>query len=58
MSEDPYAGRKHAISHSGFRLRYPECARQNARTAVAMCNDALSRYVFDERTDLVDSTYV
>lgn len=42
----------------GAQIRWPECAKQKSRVALALRNDALDRYVFDERTDLVDSPHV
>lgn len=56
--QEPHVGKRHTISHSGFQLRYPECAKQKARVALAIRIDALDRYVFEERTDLVDSPHV
>ena len=56
--QEPYAGKKYTISHPGFQIRWPECAKQNTRVALAIRNDALDRYVFEERTDLVDSCHV
>ena len=56
--QEPYVGKKHAIGHPGFQIRWPECAKQDTRVALAIRNDALDRYVFEERTDLVDSPHV
>lgn len=56
--QEPYVGKRHTIYHPGFQLRYPECVKQDARVALAIRNDALDRYVFEERTDLVNSPHV
>lgn len=56
--QEPHVGKRHAISHPGFQLRYPECAKRDVRVALAIRNDALDRYVFEERTDLVNSPHV
>ncbi|KHN93671.1 Endonuclease/exonuclease/phosphatase [Metarhizium album ARSEF 1941] len=56
--QEPHVGKRHTICHPGFQLRYPECAKQDARVALAIRNDALDRYVFEERTDLVNSPHV
>ena len=46
------------VSHPGFQIRWPECAKRDTRVALAIRNDVLDRYVFEERTDLVDSPHV
>jgi hypothetical protein len=56
--QKPHVGKKHTISHPGFQIRWPECAKQDTRVALAIRNDALDRHVFEERTYLVDSPYV
>lgn len=56
--QEPYVGRKHTISHPGFQIRWPECTKQDTRVTLAIRNDVLSRYIFEERTDLVDSPHV
>lgn len=56
--QEPYVGKKHAIGHPGFQIRWPECAKRETRVALAIRNDALDRYVFEERTDLVDSPHI
>jgi hypothetical protein len=56
--QEPHVGKKHTISHPGFQIRWPECAKQDTRVALAIRNDALDRYIFEERTDLVDSPHV
>jgi hypothetical protein len=56
--QEPYVGTKYVIGHPGFQIRWPECAKSDTRVALAIGNDALDRYVFEERTDLVDSPYV
>ncbi|KAI7704569.1 hypothetical protein KC353_g13409 [Hortaea werneckii] len=56
--QEPYVGKRHTISHPGFQIRWPECAKQEIRVALALRNDALDCYVFEERTDLVESPYV
>lgn len=56
--QEPHVGRKYTISHPSFQIRWPECAKQDTRVALAIRNDALDRYVFEERTDLVDSPHV
>ena len=53
--QEPYVGKKHVIGHPGFQIRWPECAKKDTRVASAIQNEALNRYVFEERTDLVDS---
>jgi hypothetical protein len=56
--QEPHVGKKHTISHPGFQIRWPECAKQDTRVALAIRNDAPDRYIFGERTDLVDSPHV
>ena len=56
--QEPYVGKKHVMSHPGFQIRWPECAKKDTRVALAIQNEALNRYVFEERTDLVDSPHV
>jgi hypothetical protein len=56
--QEPYVGKKHVIGHPGFQIRWPECAKKDTRVALAIRNEALNRYVFEERTDLVDSPHV
>jgi hypothetical protein len=56
--QEPYVGKKYVISHPGFQIRWPECAKRDTRVALAIRNDALDRYVFEERTDLVDNPHV
>lgn len=56
--QEPYFGRKHAISHPGLQIRWPESAKRDTRTASAIRNDALDRYVFEERTDLAGGPHV
>jgi hypothetical protein len=56
--QEPYVGEKHMISHPGFQIRWPECLKRDTRVALAMRNDVLDRYAFEERTDLVDSPHV
>ena len=56
--QEPYVGKKHVIGHPGFQIRRPECTKKDTRVALAIRNDALDRYVFEERTDLVDSPHV
>jgi hypothetical protein len=43
---------------SKYTLRWPDFAKRETRVALAIRNDALDRYVFEERTDLVDSPHV
>jgi hypothetical protein len=56
--QEPYVGKKHAISHPGFQIRWPECVKRDTRVALAIRNDALDRYVFEERTDLAGGPHV
>lgn len=56
--QEPYVGKKNSASHPGFQIRWPESAGKETRVALAIRNDVLDRYVFEERTDLVDSPYV
>lgn len=56
--QEPYVGKKYVISHPGFQIRWPECTKRETRVALAIRNDALDRYVFEEHTDLVDSPHV
>ena len=56
--QEPYVGRRHTISHPGFQIRWPECPKQVTRVALAIRNDALNRYVFEERTDLAGGPHV
>jgi hypothetical protein len=56
--QEPYAGKKNVIGHPGFQIRWPECAKRDTRVALAIRNEALDRYVFEERTDLVDNPHV
>jgi hypothetical protein len=56
--QEPYVGKKHTISHPGFQIRWPECIKQETRVALAIRNDVLDSYVFEERTDLVNSPHV
>ena len=56
--QEPYVGKKHTISHPGFQIRWPECPKQDTRVAPAIRNDALDRYVFEERTDLAGGPHV
>jgi len=48
--QEPYVGKKHTISHPGFQIRWPECVKRDTRVALAIRNNALDRYVFEERT--------
>jgi hypothetical protein len=56
--QEPYVGKKHTISHLGFQIRWPECVKRDTRVALAIRNDALDRYVFEERTDLAGGPHV
>ena len=56
--QEPYVGKKHEIGHPGFQIRWPECVKKDTRVALAIRNEALNRFVFEERTDLVDSPHV
>lgn len=56
--QEPYTGKKQTISHPGFQIRWPECAKRDTRVALAIRNDALDRYVFEERTDLASGPHV
>ena len=56
--QEPYVGKRHTISHRGFQIRWPECVEQDTRVALAIRNDVLDNYVFEERTDLVDGPHV
>jgi len=56
--QEPYVGKRHAVSHPGFQIRWPECPKQDTRVALAIRNDALDRYVFEERTDLAGGPHV
>ena len=56
--QEPYVGKKHTISHPGFQIRWPECVKRDTRVALAIRNDALDRYVFEERTDLAEGPHV
>lgn len=56
--QEPYVGKKHTVSHPGFQIRWPECPKQETRIALTIRNDALDRYVFEERTDLAGGPHV
>ena len=56
--QEPYVGKKHVIGHPGLQIRWPECTKKDTRVALAIRNEALNRYVLEERTDLVDSPHV
>ena len=56
--QEPYVGKRHTVSHPGFQIRWPECPKQDTRVALAIRNDALDRYVFEERTDLAGGPHV
>lgn len=56
--QEPHIGKRFIISHPSFQIRWPEGEKKDIRVALAIRNDALDRYVFEERTDLVDSPYV
>jgi hypothetical protein len=59
--QEPYVGKKRNISHPGFQIRWPECEekeKRHTRVALAIRNDVLEHYVFEERTDLVSNAYV
>jgi hypothetical protein len=56
--QEPYVEKKHTISHPGFQIRWPECVKQETRVALAIRNDALDRYVFEERIDLAGGPHV
>jgi hypothetical protein len=56
--QEPYVGNKHTISHPGFQTWWPECPKQDTRVVLAIRNDALDRYVFEERTDLAGGPHV
>jgi hypothetical protein len=56
--QEPHVGRKYTISHPSFQIQWPGCAKQDARVALAIRNHALDRYLFEERTNLVDSPHV
>ena len=56
--QEPHVGRKYTIDHPSFQIRWREYAKQDTRVALAIWNNALDRYVFEERTDLVDSPHV
>jgi hypothetical protein len=55
---EPYVGKKHTISHPGFQIRWPECVKQDTRVPLAIRNDSLDRYVFEERTGLAGGPHV
>jgi hypothetical protein len=55
--QESSVGKKHVISHPGFQIHSPELAKRETRVALAIQNDALDRYVFEERIDLVDSLH-
>lgn len=54
LLQEPYAGKKHTISHPSYQLRWPECAKKDIRVALAIRIDVLDTYVFEERTDLIE----
>jgi hypothetical protein len=56
--QEPHVGKRFTISHPGFQIRWPECDKKVTRVALAIRNDVLDRYVFEERTDLVDSPHI
>ena len=56
--QEPYVGKRHTISHPGFQIRWPECVKRDTRVALAIRNEALDRYVFEERTDLAGGPHV
>ena len=56
--QEPHVGRKYTINHPSFQIRWPEYAKQDTRVTLAIWNNALDRYVFEESTDLVDSPHV
>lgn len=56
--QEPYVGKKYVISHPGFQRRWSECSKRETRVALARQNDALDRYVFEERTNPVDSPHM
>jgi hypothetical protein len=56
--QELYMGEKHTISYPGFQIRWPECSKRDTRVALAIRNDVLNRYVFEERTDLVGNPHV
>jgi hypothetical protein len=59
--QEPYIGKKRNISHLRFQIRWPECEekeKRHIRVALAIRNDVLEHYVFEERTDLISNAYV
>lgn len=56
--QEPYVGKKHTVSHPVFQIWWPESPKQDTRVALAIRNDALDRYVFEERTDLAGGPHV
>lgn len=51
-------GRNKRSATSVSSSRYPGCAKRDARVALVIRNDAMNRYVFEKRTDLVVSPHV
>lgn len=56
--QELYVGKRYTISHPRFQIRWPECVKRETRVALAIRNDVLDHYVFEKRTDLVDSPHV
>jgi ribonuclease HI len=56
--QEPYIGKKYVISHPGYQIRWPECEKKDIRVALAIRVDVLDRYIFEERTDLINSPYI
>lgn len=55
---EPYVGKKRMISNPGLQIRWPECVKRDMSVALAIRNNALDRYVFEERSDRAGGPHV
>jgi len=60
--QEPYVGKQNQkFTHRAFQIRWPELLQEDqkkTRVALAIRKDLLERYVWEERTDLVQHLYV
>jgi ribonuclease HI len=60
--QEPYLGRQcQKFTHGAFQIRWPELLQENqrqTRVALAIRRDLLEKYVWEERTDLVQHSHV
>ena len=60
--QEPYLGKRcQKFTHGAFQIRWPELPQgdqQQTRVALAIRRDLLEKYVWEERTDLVQYSHI